>query len=726
MIAKAVKGRGFRGAIAYDLGKDEGRILDTNMAGESVPELSAEFGAIRKLRPNLERAVLHVSLSAAPGEKLTDAQWADISRRYLAGMEFLDNQYLVTRHTDTEHEHIHILANRITHAGEVVSDSKDYERQELLMRAIEREFHLQQLRPSIESDRRPPTRGEIEKHLRTSEASTRIQLQQLADAAAKGARTYTEYQRRLEVSGVELIPVLQQGGAKLSGLMYRLDDTIMKGSDLGKGYSPAGLTKRGVSYEQDRDAEAVRRSREREAARGAGPGREGQSPQPGQERGRAGDGDRAPGQGLGHPQQRGQPDPDRDRAEDPGSERRLPAPDQRGERQPRDGHPGDQAGHPRAEPGREPARLEPLRPGDRDSDAERTARERILDLVQSTYRADHAGSEGRGGVPEAGGDRGDEERQGRQAGQGQVAADVQRAGILERLEEVARLERERDERVRKVLAQAQQRGARRVEAYKALTAKEAAVRQAHSSQAAATWEAARGLAKRLVEQARQLVLRLKELAKPERVLQWAREVVKRVTPPSREQQQPDAVAAVAPRRDRPPASRSEESKVADPAKPTKADVAKLPMADQLRLYELVLGKLEVLQVARLGRINAKSQARLQRRQAKAQQIRQMRPPKPKGLLAPLKQSGYQRDYDRWLEKDYAARILVDAAERLDRNLRDAKTHSRFHALNRLEKTDPAFVQRVQNHRWLEQRDREQREQMERDRKPVEKDRGFSR
>ena len=68
MIAKAVKGRGFRGALAYDLGKDDGRILDTNMAGESIRELSAEFGAIRKLRPNLERAVLHVSLSAAPGE----------------------------------------------------------------------------------------------------------------------------------------------------------------------------------------------------------------------------------------------------------------------------------------------------------------------------------------------------------------------------------------------------------------------------------------------------------------------------------------------------------------------------------------------------------------------------------------------------------------------------------------------------------------------------------
>lgn len=256
MIAKAVKGRGFRGALAYDLGKDEGRILDTNMAGEGVSELSSEFGAVRKLRPNLERAVLHVSLSAAPGEKLTDHQWQLIARRYLDGMALNDNQYIVTRHTDTEHEHVHILANRITPAGKVVSDSQDYSRQEALMRGIEREFGLRPLAPSRDAERRAATRGEIEKHIRTDVVSTRIQLQRLADVASKDCASFSEYRERLRAVGVELEPILQQEGAKLTGLMYRLDGVTMKGSDLGKGYSPAGLAKRGVSYERSRDAAA--------------------------------------------------------------------------------------------------------------------------------------------------------------------------------------------------------------------------------------------------------------------------------------------------------------------------------------------------------------------------------------------------------------------------------------------------------------------------------------
>ena len=104
MIAKAVKGSGFRGALEYDLSKDGGYLLNTNMAGQTPRELAAEFGEIRKLRPNLGKAVLHVSLSAAPGEKLTDAQWQEIGHRYLDGMGLDKNQFVITRHTDEEYD----------------------------------------------------------------------------------------------------------------------------------------------------------------------------------------------------------------------------------------------------------------------------------------------------------------------------------------------------------------------------------------------------------------------------------------------------------------------------------------------------------------------------------------------------------------------------------------------------------------------------------------------
>jgi hypothetical protein len=131
------------------------------------------------------------------------------------------------------------------------------------MREIERDLGLQQVQPSVEAERRAATKGELEHGLRTGQPSTRQQLQQLCDGAIERCGSFTEYAARLEAAGVELLPVTQLEGKKLSGLSYRLDGVTMKGSDLGKRYSPAGLAEHGASYDKERDLEAVDRCLER-------------------------------------------------------------------------------------------------------------------------------------------------------------------------------------------------------------------------------------------------------------------------------------------------------------------------------------------------------------------------------------------------------------------------------------------------------------------------------
>lgn len=331
MIAKAIKGRGFRGVLAYDLGKEQARVIDTNMTGRTPRELAQEFGAVRKLRPGLGKAVLHVSLSAAPGELLSDAQWTQIAGRYLAGMGLDDNQYLLTRHADTRHEHVHLLVNRVRCDGGVTSDSHDYRRQESIMRAVERDFGLQQLRPSVEAPRRAASRGEIEAGLRTGIASTRQRLQQLCDAAITGCASFTAFMQRLAAAGVALVPVTQRHDSTLAGLSYRLDGVLMKGSDLGRGYSPMGLAKRGVHYDKERDLAAVGHCREHGATGRAGVQHGAAAPgEAGQRRG-AGGNPGAAGAGDGGPDGRDAPD---DAATGPrwhAPGRAVPAPDRGGD-----------------------------------------------------------------------------------------------------------------------------------------------------------------------------------------------------------------------------------------------------------------------------------------------------------------------------------------------------------------------------------------------------------
>lgn len=274
MIAKNKKGGGFRGVLNYAIEKDGAELIGSNMTGSTPKELATEFGAVRNLRPNLGKAVLHVSLSAAEGERLTDQQWQGVAQKYLDGMGFTDNQFAMVRHTDTEHDHVHLIINRITSTGDVVSDSKDYQRQEKIMREVEIEYGLARVLPSAEVGRKAPTRNELEKFSRTAEGgvaevSTRSRLQTLADACAKDCDSYTEYAQRLEAVGVELIPYTQMDDTKLNGLMYRLDGEVMKGSNLGKAYSPSGLAKQGVTYVKDRDVQSIRTAVERESHRAA-------------------------------------------------------------------------------------------------------------------------------------------------------------------------------------------------------------------------------------------------------------------------------------------------------------------------------------------------------------------------------------------------------------------------------------------------------------------------
>ena len=403
MIAKMVKGRGFRGALEYDLKK--GYVIDSNMAGKTPRELAAEFGEIRKLRPNLGKAVLHVSLSAAPGEKLTDEQWREIGQRYLRGMGFTDNQFIITRHTDTEHEHIHILANRITHSGEVVSDGQDYKRQETIMREIERDYGLQRVAPSIEAERKAPTKGEIEQALRTRQPSTRQQLQQLCDAAAKGCGSFTEYVERLEAVGVEVIPTVQQGGAKLSGIQYRLDGVVMKGSDLGKSYAAAGIQKRGVTYDKDRDLAAVERCREREARRAFGdPDRELEASQA-PERGGIGRDAGAAGPSDGSTDRRDAPDAGRDRPQEPGAERDIQQPDIRSSRGAEGRSSRGEEGSGRSEPSHAEDEVEALRHSRDGGDRYGGSRDRILALAQPAADQERTGPASGGRAPEARRDR---------------------------------------------------------------------------------------------------------------------------------------------------------------------------------------------------------------------------------------------------------------------------------------------------------------------------------
>ena len=171
-------------------------------------------------------------------------------------------QYVVVRHHDKDHQHCHILLNRIRTDRTVVPQPyREYLRSKETCRALEREFGLRPVRNERPRfDERAPTRAEDRMARDRGLVSEKEQLKALIREAAKGQPTMGEFVRRLEARGVQVRANIARTG-HVSGISYRLDRVAVKGSGLGRAYSFEGLQRvHGVRFEPPRDLRALERA----------------------------------------------------------------------------------------------------------------------------------------------------------------------------------------------------------------------------------------------------------------------------------------------------------------------------------------------------------------------------------------------------------------------------------------------------------------------------------
>jgi len=260
------------GALNYNLRKlehpDEKRraeLLDSNFSSMDKMIIKGEVELVRQLRPSLKKYVYHTSLNFHNDDQLDNEMLLEIARQYLEGMGFTDNQYMIFRHHDAGHGHLHLLVNRITFDGKVVSDSNNYKRSEQALRTIERRYNLVQVNPSQNSQLRAATKDEIEKVIRTGAASDKMVLQEKMKMIIAGSKTLTGFIANCEKSGIGLL-FNQQSTGRISGITYFYGDFKIKGQKLGNRFKWSELLKV-INYEQDRDSQAISAANSRTRAK---------------------------------------------------------------------------------------------------------------------------------------------------------------------------------------------------------------------------------------------------------------------------------------------------------------------------------------------------------------------------------------------------------------------------------------------------------------------------
>ncbi|WP_010664401.1 relaxase/mobilization nuclease domain-containing protein [Marinilabilia salmonicolor] len=239
MIGKQIKGASFRGVLNYMEAKVNdgvGKFIDSNMMNDNARNLANEFGIIRSLKPNIKKAVYHCSLAIGKDEKLTDEQFKKLGQDYLKEMGFDNSQYVMYRHFDRDHPHIHLIANRIDMDGKVVSDGRDYRRSEETIRELEKKYSLSPVLESKFSKESSLSKGQIELYRRTGTIPAKKQIQIVLRKSLTKAISVAEFEKNLAEYGV-LVKHHKNNQGKVFGVSFELNGQAFKGSALGKGYS---------------------------------------------------------------------------------------------------------------------------------------------------------------------------------------------------------------------------------------------------------------------------------------------------------------------------------------------------------------------------------------------------------------------------------------------------------------------------------------------------------
>ena len=249
MKSKITRGRDFTGLCRYILRRSaQPELIGGNLCGITASDLAKEFQQIAALRPEIEKPVWHSSLALPKGDKLSDEQWNKVVTDYLHGLGF-DPQatpFVVVRHQNTAHDHVHVAASRVSLSGKLYLGKNEHLIATRICQELE-QIHC--LTITLGLDHKAPAKAlksqEKAMQARTGKVPPRQQLQRAINSIINnnGNLTTNDFIKKLGEVGITAKPNVSKSG-KMSGFSFEINGISFKASQLGKAYGWQNLEKR--------------------------------------------------------------------------------------------------------------------------------------------------------------------------------------------------------------------------------------------------------------------------------------------------------------------------------------------------------------------------------------------------------------------------------------------------------------------------------------------------
>lgn len=234
MIGKPISGKSFGGCVRYIVDKQKAKILSAEgVRMQNATSITQDFNLQRKMRPGLGKAVGHLVLSWSKEDlpKLNDQVMAERAKEYMEKMEICNTQYVVVRHSDREHPHIHIIYNRVDNNGNTISDKNNYQRNIKTCKemTLKHGYHLGNGKDQVN---RLALRGK---------EKLRHELYDAIKSAGKQSVSWKGLEANLQKQGIAIQYKYRSGTSEVQGISFEKANVKMKGSAIDRAFSYGNL-----------------------------------------------------------------------------------------------------------------------------------------------------------------------------------------------------------------------------------------------------------------------------------------------------------------------------------------------------------------------------------------------------------------------------------------------------------------------------------------------------
>lgn len=253
MIAKIVTGKSFGGAVRYLTQKSgHARMLGSDGIDlRSIKDMIGSFNFQRKARPEKAQVVGHISLSFHKNDapKFTDEFMTELAHEYMQRMGITDTQYLIVRHTDTEHPHLHILYNRVKYDAKLVRSHNERIRSVAVCKAMKQKHGLtfSEGKANVKAEKlhRPD--------------KVKYDVYEAVKAILPDCLSLPELAERLQDKGIETT-FIHRGNdpaKEIQGVTFTKDNLTFKASQVDRKFSYANLCKTIEANKVERQRQAA-------------------------------------------------------------------------------------------------------------------------------------------------------------------------------------------------------------------------------------------------------------------------------------------------------------------------------------------------------------------------------------------------------------------------------------------------------------------------------------